>query len=191
MKYLFYLCISPMLLSCVSKSKYVELQQENKGLKGKVEVLDKQVTEFSNQLIEFKRNNEDLARENKELNQKLAEKLDDFMVDPDPSNGEFPNVLDKLAEYKDGQEGLTKFIMQNLQYPKEAKDNNIEGKVYIKFVVDERGVTQHYTIAKSAHPLLDKEALRVLKAANSWKPAEVKNKPVKSEMVIPVIFTLK
>lgn len=177
-----------LLLSCVSKKKYQALQKENEGLKNKVNTLDKQVTEFSNKLTEFERRNKELQDEIEELEQNGQVGLDDYMVDPDPSKGEYPTVLDKKAEYIGGEKALYEFLSKHLKYPSGSTD--IAGKVFIKFVIDEKGIPSQYEVVKSAHPLLDAEALRVIKHVKKWIPAEVKGKPVKSEYILPVNFKI-
>lgn len=184
-----YVLIVFLFVGCVSKKKYEALQKENKGLQYKVEALDKQVTDFSNQLTQYEKQNESLKERVEELEQQKG--LDDFMIDPDPSNGEFPTVLDKQAEYVGGEKAMMEFLINNIKYPQTAKEMNLEGKVFVKFVIDESGTPSNYQIVKNVHQLLDDEALRVAKLLKKWTPAEVKGKPVKSEYVLPIIFKLK
>ena len=70
-------------------------------------------------------------------------------------------------------------MQENLVYPQEAKEKGIEGKVYIGFVVEIDGSLTNFTIVKSAHPLLDEEALRVVKLMPKWIPGKQKDKAIR------------
>lgn len=178
------------LVSCVSQKKYDKLQLENENLGKKIEILDQQNNSYVAQLESCDKENRQLKDRNSELENK-NEGLDDFMVDPDPGHDGFETALDKKAEYIYGDNEMRNYIANNVKYPEEAKDKKIEGKVYVKFIVDEKGNASNFKIVKNAHPLLDEEALRVISNMKRWKPAESSGKAVKSEYVLPVVFSLK
>ena len=66
--------------------------------------------------------------------------------------------------------GLDEFFRKNIHYPQIAKDQGIEGVVYLTFVVDTKGDVRDIAILKGAHPLLDREVLRVAKFMPKWDP---------------------
>ena len=79
---------------------------------------------------------------------------------------------EECATYPTGYEGLMKFINNEVNYPQDCVDLGISGKVYIRFVVDRSGNVSKATVTKSAHPSLDKEALRVTNLLHwNWNPA--------------------
>jgi len=76
------------------------------------------------------------------------------------------------ATYPTGYEGLMKFIQNEVTYPQDCVDQGISGKVYVRFMVNRSGNVSKATVAKSAHPSLDKEALRVTNLLHwNWNPA--------------------
>lgn len=85
---------------------------------------------------------------------------------------------------------LKYFIQDNIQYPQEAIEKNIQGRVYVKFVIEKDGTVSYAKIDKSVDPLLDKEALRVVRAMPKWEPANSKGKLVRSVNRLPINFTL-
>ena len=94
-------------------------------------------------------------------------------------------------EYPGGDEARVKFLQENLVYPQEAKEQRIEGTVYIRFVVGKNGRLITVEIAKSVHPLLDKEALRVVKMMPKWEVGKKRKANVRAEYQIPITFKLK
>lgn len=93
----------------------------------------------------------------------------------------------KYPTYK-GDGDLISFIQKNLTYPLEAKELNIEGKVFVQFVVNKSGETTKVKILKG-DKLLAKEAERVIKLI-SWNPGEVDGEIANVEMVLPFTFKL-
>jgi len=86
---------------------------------------------------------------------------------------------------------ISKFLADNLIYPHNAKQNNIQGTVLVKFVVNEDGSLSDFKVVKSVDPELDIEALRVIKKMPKWNPAMQNQKPLKVYFTIPVHFLLR
>jgi len=99
-------------------------------------------------------------------------------------------IVETMPEYPGGDEARIKFLAENLVYPQEAKEKKIEGRVFIGFVVEIDGSLTNFSVVRSIHPLLDKEALRVVKLMPKWIPGEQRGKPVRVQFQIPVTFTL-
>ncbi len=89
-----------------------------------------------------------------------------------------------------GYNAFYKYIGENLHYPKEAKENGIEGKVFAKFMVDKNGKLSDVTILKGIGHGCDKEAIKVLENAPKWVAGKQRGRKVKVWMVIPIIFKL-
>jgi TonB family protein len=98
---------------------------------------------------------------------------------------------EELAEFPGKQEALYKFIAKNVKYPKECIENEIEGRVFVKFVINQQGKITDCQIIRSVHPLLDAEALRVVNSMPLWRPAMMEGKPVKIEFNLPINFKLQ
>ena len=80
---------------------------------------------------------------------------------------------------------LNQWIGENVQYPEEAYANQIDGRVFVTFVIEKDGAVTHARVVRSAHPLLDAEALRVIAGMPKWKPAMSGGKAVRFEKTLP------
>lgn len=99
-------------------------------------------------------------------------------------------VVEELPQFPGGPVELMKWLTRNLVYPPQAKSRNIEGEVLVSFVVAKDGTVTAPKVAQSAHPLLDAEALRVIKMMPKWKPGTEKGKPTRAMVAIPIVFKL-
>lgn len=86
---------------------------------------------------------------------------------------------------------LRKWVYTYLKYPKQAQQNGVQGKVLVDFIINEKGKVTDVTVQKSADPLLDEEAVRVISASPDWKPGRIKGQKVKCEMSVTVEFKLE
>jgi TonB family protein len=98
--------------------------------------------------------------------------------------------VEKMPEYQGGMEALSNYLSTNIQYPETAKNNKIEGKVIISFMVEATGKVSKCVVKESAHADLDNEALRVVSSMPDWIPGEKDGKKVGVEMTLPIVFKL-
>jgi len=80
--------------------------------------------------------------------------------------------------------------MKNVIYPEEAAKERIQGTVNLRFILDTTGTVKNAEITKSVHPLLDKEALRVVNAMPKWIPGKQNGKVVYVYYNLPIRFKL-
>lgn len=99
--------------------------------------------------------------------------------------------VERWPEYPGGEQALFNFIEENKQYPQSAIDMGIEGRVILRFVIDEEGMINNIQVVRGVHPDLDKEALRVAKLMSKWTPGEINGKKVKVYHTLPVAFRLR
>lgn len=99
-------------------------------------------------------------------------------------------VVEVPPTYPGGEVALMHFVAQNLRYPVEAMKKNIQGRVIAQFVVLEDGSIGQSKILRSVDPLLDEEALRVVKLIKFEKPGYMMGKPVKVWYTLPFNFKL-
>jgi len=101
-----------------------------------------------------------------------------------------------MPEFLGGEAVLRNTIKENITYPEEAIKDSLQGKVYVTFVVTKTGKVENAKIARGIHPVLDKEAIRVVSNLPDWKPGAYfylgKFGPVQSAFfyTIPVNFKL-
>jgi TonB family protein len=105
---------------------------------------------------------------------------------------EILSVAEVIPEFPGGMEAMKKYLGDNVKYPQMEMENGIEGKVYLRFVVDELGKLSDIKVLRGVNggPGCDKEARRVVQAMPDWKPAMNKGKACKVYMTIPVVFRL-
>lgn len=97
---------------------------------------------------------------------------------------------DVLPEFPGGIDGMYKWIGRNIQYPVEARRDKIQGKVYVRFIIETDGTISNAQIVKGIHPYTDAEALRVISSMPAWKPGRMDDKPVAVSYNMPISFTL-
>ena len=100
------------------------------------------------------------------------------------------DVVENMPSFPGGTVALSKWISENLTYPAEAKDKNIEGRVIVGFVVEKDGSITNVSIKRSVDPLLDQEAMNLIKRMQKWNPGKQNNEPVAVNYNIPVVFKL-
>jgi len=110
------------------------------------------------------------------------------------AKGEDPNkvflVVEQPPEFEGGLEAMYKFISKNMKYPASARRMNIEGSVFVGFVVDADGKISETSIIKGISADCDKEALRVVQMMPKWRPGKQSGRPVRVKFVLPIKFRL-
>lgn len=99
-------------------------------------------------------------------------------------------IVAKLPIYPGGEYALNKFIRSNSTYPESAKENGIQGKVVVRFVINKNGKVDRPEICKSLNPACDKEAIRIVNLIKNWTPAEVDGKKVSMYYTLPIKFQI-
>lgn len=99
-------------------------------------------------------------------------------------------VEEKFPEFPGGTSNLYKFIADNIQYPKVAYENGVEGTVYVKFKVDENGFVQNPVIVRGIGAGLDEEALRVINSQPQWTPVDKNGNQEDVYFTVPVKFDI-
>ncbi len=107
-----------------------------------------------------------------------------------PASNEVFKAVEINPEYPGGEGAFGKFLQKNINYPIIAKENNIQGKVYLQFIVERDGSLTDIAIVREPGSGLGDEAKRVLKMSPHWKPGIQNGKPVRVQYTIPVNFTL-
>jgi TonB family protein len=100
-------------------------------------------------------------------------------------------VVEEMPMFPGGDEALLKFIAENTKYPEEAKKQNIQGRVIIRFCITANGGVDKISVIKPVSPELDAEAMRVVSTLSSFKPGRQNGKNVPVWYMVPITFTLK
>ena len=103
---------------------------------------------------------------------------------------------DHIAEIEDGPEfpggtqALLEYMRTHIRYPADAREQDIQGRVLVVFIVNKDGSIAEPEVVKSVSPSLDEEALRMISTMPKWNPGMQRGKPVRTRYTLPVNFRL-
>ena len=100
-------------------------------------------------------------------------------------------VVEEMPTFPGGDKAMMDYIYANIQYPEIAKENNIQGRVILRFCVTYKGAVDQVSVLKGVDESLNNEAIRVIKMLPAWKPGKQGGKPVNVWYSVPVTFQLK
>ena len=119
-----------------------------------------------------------------EIGEKAVESSDPKKV----FTGKVYDLVDEMPSFPGGLEELYKWIDNNVQYPAVARENGIEGRVILKFIVEKDGSLSDSTVIHSVHPIVDREALRLVGQMPKWNPGKRAGIPVRVRYCLPIKF---
>ena len=99
-------------------------------------------------------------------------------------------VVEDMPEFPGGTEGLLEYLRSNLNYPAGCRENNIQGRVLISFVVEKDGSISNTEVVQPVDEELDAEALRVVSKMPNWKPGTQRGEAVRVKYTVPINFRL-
>ena len=105
-------------------------------------------------------------------------------------SGSNPIPLFTPALFPGGELALSQFIAKNLQYPMEARENGVEGKVEVRFLIDKNGSLKEVEIIQGIGSGCDQEIERVLMKSPTWTPAKYKGQSVGIYKKMAILFEL-
>lgn len=100
-------------------------------------------------------------------------------------------VVEEMPSFPGGDEAYKLFLQNNIRYPQSAKENGIEGTVYLSFEVKKSGKLRNIKILRGVDDNLNNEAIRVVKLMPDWVPGKQRGKPVDVQMTLPIKFNLQ
>ena len=100
-------------------------------------------------------------------------------------------VVEHMPEFPGGQAAIMKYLISSIKYPKEAAGKGLQGTVVCRFVINSDGSVSDAIIIRGVDPILDKEALRVVRSMPKWKAGIQKGKAVNVYYTLPIIFKLR
>ena len=113
------------------------------------------------------------------------------VVKEKPKEDEIFVAVEQQAEFPGGQAALMKWLSNNIRYPEAAAQNDIQGRVVVKFVVEKDGSIGKAEIVRCVDKDLDREALRVVQKMPKWQPGKNNGVAVRSYFNLPVTFKLQ
>jgi len=99
-------------------------------------------------------------------------------------------IVEDQPKYIGGLDKMREFISNNMQYPDKARQQGIQGSVFVSFIVDGTGAISDVQIVKGISPECNDEAIRIVKLMPNWIPGTQDGKNVKVRFVLPFKFAL-
>ena len=99
----------------------------------------------------------------------------------------------EAPDFPGGKMNFARQLVSTLKYPQEARQQGIQGRVILQFVIDVEGRITNPEVLVSVHPLLDEAALNMIKKVSKksmWTPAKIEGESIPTNCVIPVPFRL-
>ncbi|MFP4060579.1 MAG: energy transducer TonB [Bacteroidales bacterium] len=101
-------------------------------------------------------------------------------------------IVEDMPRFKGkDSNAFREWIAKNLKYPEVARENGIEGRVFVQFAVNANGQVVDAKVVRGVDPALDKEALRVVQSSPKWQPGKQRGKSVKVQFTFPINFVLQ
>ena len=97
-------------------------------------------------------------------------------------------VTEVMPQYPGGPNEMMKYLQENIKYPQSAKDNKIEGRVFVTFVVEKDGSITNAAVIRGIDKECDAEALRVVSSMPKWNPGQQDGKNVRTQFTIPIYY---
>ncbi|MGD9931100.1 MAG: TonB family protein [Mangrovibacterium sp.] len=101
------------------------------------------------------------------------------------------NIVEEMPDFPGGEDALRQYIANHVSYPDEATIKGIAGKVYVTFMVEKDGSVGRAKVVRGVDPLLDAEALKVVKEMPAWTPGKQRGEAVAVSYTIPINFALQ
>ena len=109
----------------------------------------------------------------------------------EPVKEEIFTAVEQMPQFPGGEGELLKYISTHIKYPTMAAENNIQGRVVVKFVVQKDGKVGEVVVLRGQDPDLDKEAVRVVKTLPNFIPGKMNGQAVSVWYTLPINFKLQ
>ena len=113
-----------------------------------------------------------------------------IMAEKKPELSEPVTFVEQMPAFPGGEKALFMYLAENIKYPTLARENGIDGRVYLQFVVEKDGRVSGVKVARSVNSLLDEEAVRVVREMPKWLPGKQNGNAVRVSYHLPIIFEL-
>lgn len=111
--------------------------------------------------------------------------------DPVIVEAEIFTIVEDQPAFPGGESALFEYLRNNISYPQMAKESNIQGTVFVTFVVEPDGFISNVKVLRGIGGGCDNEAIRVVKKMPRWSPGKQRGKPVRVQFNLPIKFVLE
>jgi TonB family protein len=106
------------------------------------------------------------------------------------NNDSIYQIVEEMPQFPGGEKAMMEYVAKNVKYPQEAKDKEIQGRVFVGFVVEKDGSVSTVKVLRGIGGGCDEEAVRVVSSMPKWKPGIKDGKPVRVSYMMPLNFKL-
>ena len=99
-------------------------------------------------------------------------------------------IVSEMPFFPGGETELHKYFLTRIRYPREARESNIEGTVYLSFIIESNGTVSNIKVLRGIGGGCEEEAIRVASTMPDWTPGKQNGNPVRVKLTLPVKFTL-
>ncbi len=99
--------------------------------------------------------------------------------------------VEQVPEFPGGIQAFGEFLGKNIKYPAKARENKVQGRVIISFIVEKDGSLSDVRIRRGIGSGADEEAVRVINLSPKWKPGIQNGHTVRVQYSVPISFTLE
>ena len=99
--------------------------------------------------------------------------------------------VEENPEFPGGTAALLNYVQQNLKYPMQARESDIQGRVFVGFIVEKDGSLSNVEVLRGIGGGCDEEAVRVVKSLPKFKPGKQRGAPVRVRYTLPIVFQLQ
>ena len=100
-------------------------------------------------------------------------------------------VVEVMPEFPGGAAKMMEYIQKNMKYPMMARESDIQGRVFVNFVVEPDGSISNVTVMRGIGGGCDEEAVRVVNSMPKWNPGKQRGTAVRCAFTVPIIFKLQ
>ena len=101
------------------------------------------------------------------------------------------DFVEEMPSYPGGDAAMMAYLQRKINYPTIARETNVQGTVYLSFIVDKQGAITDVKVKRGIGAGCEEEAIRVIKSMPSWTPGKSNGRPVFVNYVLPITFSLK
>ncbi|UTW68146.1 energy transducer TonB [bacterium SCSIO 12643] len=134
---------------------------------------------------------EELEIEDTEADEDEVVEIVEVEEEEEVAEEEIFTIVETNPSFPGGEAKMYEFLGKNMKYPPIARDNNIQGRVYVSFVVEKNGAITDVRVLRGIGGGCDEEAIRVVKSMPKWSAGKQRGKPVRVRFNLPIVFKLQ
>ncbi len=136
---------------------------------------------------------QDITEGTNDLNKQVIkqEVIAEKPAEPEPEKVYNQAMVEQQPEFIGGQEAMYRWLREHLNYPAQASEEGVQGRVVVQFEVSKTGTIENVKVVRGRHPALDREAMRLVKSMPKWQPGRNNGQPVKVQYTLPISFKLQ